>query len=314
MAVKPDGDNIPPHLPVLYHESLKYLQLQSGEKFVDGTLGAGGHALGILRQSDPETKLLGFDLDIDAINIAKKRLEPFNSRVFIKHQSYTAIQNAMHEIGWNCVDGIILDLGLSSMQLDTADRGFSFSKPAPLDMRFNQEQGPSAADLLNTRKEKEIADIIWRFGEEPKSRKIAKEIITNRPITTTTQLAQIVNEVYGNRSSKMHPATRTFQAIRIAVNNELEVIEQGLYNALASLCPGGRLLVISFHSLEDRIVKQIFRRESKDCVCPPEQIICNCGHTASIKIITKKPVQASQEEVSNNPRARSAKMRVAEKL
>ena len=199
------------------------------------------------------------------------------------------------------------------MQIDIASKGFSFIKPAPLDMRFDQSTGQTAADLLNTLDEKEIADIIWKFGEEPRSRQIAKMIVENRPLTQTTQLTQIINQVYIGKDLKRNPATRTFQAVRIAVNRELEVLEKGLENALASLCKGGRLAVITFHSLEDRIVKQLFRQESKDCICPPEQIICNCGHKATINIVTKKPVRPSEEEVEDNPRARSAKLRVVEK-
>ena len=309
----PGEENNSPHQPVLYHESLKYLQVQIGQRFVDGTLGAGGHASGILKGSKPQAKLLGFDLDPRAIAIAKEKLAEFGQRAIIQQRSYAEIREAINELGWKCVDGVLFDLGISSMQIDIADKGFSFSKPAPLDMRFGQDSGHTAAHLLNSLDEKEIADIIWKFGEEPKARRIARLIVDNRPLTTTTQLAQIVNQVYSGKGIKRNPATRTFQAIRIAVNSELEVLEQGLENALASLCIGGRLAVITFHSLEDRIVKQLFRQESKDCICPPEQIICNCGHKATIKIITKKPVQPSEEEMRNNPRARSAKLRVVEK-
>lgn len=308
------GGNAYPHQPVLYHESLKYLQLETGKRYIDGTLGAGGHANGILLASVPDGKLLGLDLDPQAITIARKRLAEYAGRVILRQQSYASIREMIAEIGWDCADGIIFDLGISSMQVDNADQGFSFLKEAPLDMRFGDQAGQTAADLLNTLTENEIADIIWRYGEEPKSRRIAKWIIENRPILTTTQLAEIVKRATGGRKSKTHPATRTFQALRIAVNNELEVLEKGLQNATASLCSGGRLAVITFHSLEDRKVKQFFQAESKDCLCPPEQIICTCGHTASLKVITKKPVKPSQEEVKKNPRARSAKLRVVEKI
>jgi len=314
MTISPGDEQTPPHQPVLYHESLKYLQLHTGHRFVDGTLGAGGHAFGILSKTESDVRLLGFDLDAEAIKIAQERLAQFGDRAIIQNRSYSEIEKALSDLGWRCVNGIILDLGLSSMQLDNAEKGFSFLRPAPLDMRFNQDSGIPASELLNSLEEMQIADIIWRFGEEPKSRWIAKEIVDNRPVTTTTQLAKIVEKVYRNRRTKIHPATKTFQAIRIAVNSELEVLKKGLENALAALCPGGRLAVITFHSLEDRIVKQYFQQENRDCICPPEQIICNCGHKASIKIITKKPVKPSQEEVNINPRARSAKLRVAEKL
>jgi len=302
------------HQPVLYHESLKYLQAGSTGLFVDGTVGAGGHAFGILSNSNQKTKLLGLDLDPQAITIAKKRLAQFGNRVILRQESYATINKIINELGWGCVNGIILDLGVSSMQFDRAERGFSFSKTAALDMRFNPRANQTAADLLNSLDEKEIADIIWKFGEEPRSRKIARIIVQERPISTTTQLAEIVQKAYGKKQLKTNPATRTFQAIRIAVNHELEVLELGLRNALASLCKGGRLVVITFHSLEDRKVKQLFKTESQGCICPPEQIICNCEHTAIVKIITRKPVIPSEEEVNTNPRARSAKMRVVEKI
>jgi len=254
------------------------------------------------------------DLDPQAITIAKKRLAQFGNRVILRQESYATMKEIINELGWGCVNGIILDLGVSSMQFDRAERGFSFSRTAPLDMRFDPQANQTAADLLNSLDEKEIADIIWEFGEEPRSRKIAKIIVQERPISTTTQLAEIVQKAYGKKQQKTNPATRTFQAIRIAVNHELEVLELGLRNALASLCQGGRLVVISFHSLEDRKVKLLFKTESKGCICPPEQIICNCEHTAIVKIVTRKPVIPSEEEVNTNPRARSAKMRVVEKI
>ncbi len=314
MAGLAGGESPSFHRPVLYHESLKYLQPQTGMRFIDGTLGAGGHAYGILSCSDPAGELLGLDLDQKAIEIARKKLSPFKERVIIQNRSYASMKTAIEEIGWPCVDGIIMDLGISSMQIDNAKKGFSFSQTAPLDMRFDQDSGPTAADLLNSLEEFEIADIIWKFGEEPLSRRISKIILESRPIMTTTQLANIVIKAYRGKRTRAHPATRTFQALRIAVNREMEVLDKGLESALASLCKGGRLTVITFHSLEDRKVKQLFKTESKDCICPPEQIICNCGHKATIKIITKKPVNPSREEVENNPRARSAKLRVAEKV
>jgi 16S rRNA (cytosine1402-N4)-methyltransferase len=314
MIVAAGEENPTLHQSVLYHESLTYLQVQSGERFVDGTLGAGGHAAGILKGSKSHALLLGFDLDPQAITLAKKKLVEFGKRAIVQQRPYAEILTAIKELGWQCVNGVLLDLGVSSMQIDIGEKGFSFTKPAPLDMRFDQSSGYTAAHLLNTLDEKEIADIIWKFGEEPKARRIASLIIENRPVTNTTQLAQIINQVYSNKDTKRNPATRTFQAIRIAVNHELEVLEQGLENTLASLCSGGRLAVITFHSLEDRIVKQLFRLESKDCICPPEQIICNCGHKATIKLVTKKPVKPSEDELRNNPRARSAKLRVVEKI
>ena len=255
-----------PHQSVLYHESLKYLQPQPGMRFVDGTLGAGGHAFGILSSSAPDGQLLGLDLDQKAIEIAQNRLKDFGSRAILRNQSFSTINKAIKVIGWDCVNGVMLDLGISSMQVDDAAKGFSFLREAPLDMRFDQQKGPTAAVRLNSLPESDSADIILKFGEEPRSRKIARMIIKNRPVLTTSQLAEIVMSKGQNEKSKTHPATRTFQALRIAVNNELEVLKKGLENTLASLCSGGRMAVITFHSLEDRIVKQLLQTERKGCI------------------------------------------------
>lgn len=302
------------HQPVLYHESLKYLQPKSKGKYIDGTLGAGGHTEGILKSSAPDGLLLGLDLDDQAINIARNKLSAFDNRCFIRKASYADMENQVQALGWQNVDGILLDLGLSSMQLDTADRGFSFQREAPLDMRFDRKKTRTAADLINSLPEKEISDIIWEYSEDPKSRQIARQIIENRPIFTTKELADLILKVYHGKRGKTHPATRTFQALRIEVNNELEVLKKGLEISLNILRSGGRIAIITFHSLEDRIVKQFFQLESTDCICPPEQPICTCRHRAAIKMITKKAIKPSQEEMINNSRARSAKLRVAEKI
>ena len=303
-----------PHQPVLYHESLKYLQLRSEGKYVDGTLGAGGHAEGILTASSPGGRLLGLDVDNQALDIAKKRLSAFGNRCIIRQASYTEMIDQIKSLEWDCIDGVLLDLGLSSMQLDIAERGFSFLKEAPLDLRFNPNKGVTAAELVNTLSEKEIADIIWNYSEDPRSRQIARLIIESRPISTTIELAGLILTAYLGKRGKTHPATRTFQALRITVNNELEVLEKGLENSLKTVCVGGRIAIITFHSLEDRIVKQFFKHESIDCICPPEQPFCTCSHKATLKVITKKAVKPSQEEIANNPRSRSAKIRVAEKI
>jgi 16S rRNA (cytosine1402-N4)-methyltransferase len=309
-----DAERRPPHLPVLYQESINLLQPKNHGRYVDGTLGAGGHAAGILDSSRPDGQLLGLDIDDQAIKIAKIRLSEYGSRVIVKKGSYANLTEHLRIIEWPCADGIILDLGLSSMQLDTSDRGFSFIKDAPLDMRFSKDQKRTAAKILNTWSEKSLTKVLWEFGEEPKSRQIAAGIIDQRPISTTHQLAAIVLNSYKGKRGKVHPATRTFQALRIAVNEELDTLEKGLDEALKALCKGGRLAVISFHSLEDRMVKQFFQRESRDCICPPEQPVCICGHKASVRLISKKAIIPSQEEVVKNPRARSAKLRVVEKL
>ena len=303
-----------PHQPVLYHESLKYLQPKPGGRYIDGTLGTGGHSEGILIHSSPSGTVLGLDLDLEAIKIAKKRLTRFGPRIHIMQSSYADMDTATLESGWDSAEGIILDLGLSSLQLDTPSRGFSFQQDAPLDMRFDPSKGLSAADLLNSLSEEEIADILWKFGDERRSRQIAKKIVGARPIRTTTDLVTIIESAYNGRRGKTHPATRSFQALRIAVNKELENLRTGLIKGVEILSPGSRFLVISFHSTEDRIVKEFFRRESTDCVCPEEQITCTCGHQATLKRISKKPITPSQEEIGENPRARSAKLRVAEKI
>ena len=309
-----DPHSISPHIPVLYHVIINTLAPYSGGLYVDGTLGAGGHAFGILDASSPNGKLIGLDLDPQALIIAKQRLSIFQDRVMIRQGSYVDMATYVKEVGWFLVDGIILDLGVSSIQLDTKERGFSFLYDAPLDMRFGDQNSTTAADLVNSLAENDLADIIWKYGEEKNSRKIARIICQNRPIKSTLELANLIKKAYGNHFSKIHPATRTFQAIRIAVNQELQAIESVLPQAINLLKPGGRLAVISFHSLEDRIVKSIFRTESKDCLCPPDQPICTCNHIKSIKEINRKPIEATQEEVSNNPRARSAKLRIIEKL
>jgi len=303
-----------PHQPVLYHESLKYLQPRSEGKYIDGTLGAGGHAEGILSASSPKGLLLGLDVDNQALDIAKKRLATFGNRCIVRQASYAEMIDQIKSLEWDCVDGVLLDLGLSSMQLDTAERGFSFIKEAPLDLRFNPNNGITAAELVDTLSEKEIASIIWDYSEDPRSRQIARLIVENRPISTTKELAGLVLKAYRGKRRKTHPATRTFQALRIAVNNELEVLEEGLENSIKAVCTGGRIAIITFHSLEDRIVKQFFKRESTDCICPTEQPFCTCSHQAALKMITKKALKPSQEEIADNPRSRSAKMRVAEKI
>ena len=304
----------PHHIPVLYHEIINALAPYSGGLYIDGTLGAGGHAQGILNASTPDGKLLGLDLDPHALVIANQRLSIYKDRVVIRQGSYVDMAAFVKEVGWFFVDGIILDLGVSSIQLDTKKRGFSFLYDAPLDMRFGDQNNTTAADLVNSLAENELANTIWKFGEEKNSRKIARIICQNRPVRTTVELANLVKKAYGNQYSQIHPATRTFQAIRIAVNQELQAIETVLPQAINLLKPGGRLAIISFHSLEDRIVKSIFRTESKDCICPSDQPICTCKHFKSIKEVNRKPIEASQEEKTNNPRARSAKLRIVEKL
>ena len=302
------------HIPVMLESCMKLMDPAPGEVYADGTLGAGGHSEAILKASAPDGKLIAFDLDPTAIEIAEQRLAPFGDRVRIIHDSYTEIGRYTES---NSLDGFIVDLGVSSMQLDRSERGFSFLQDGPLDMRFSPQQPVSAADIVNRWSCEDLAGILWQYGEERKSRRIAAAICAERavrPITTTGQLKDLILRAVGPGRDKIHPATRSFQAIRIAVNEELKAVETVLPEAVKALKPGGRLLVISFHSLEDRIVKEFFKRESKDCLCPPEQPVCTCGHHALLRELTRHPVTADEAEIQANPRARSAKLRAAVKL
>ncbi len=303
-----------PHRPVLYKETIQYLAPSSPKRYLDCTAGAGGHSEGILTESSPNGELLALDLDPLAIQLSTQRLSPFGNRVQVIQASYLQTGGILQKIGWQGVDGIVMDLGVSSMQLDQSERGFSFRHNGLLDMRFDPTQGKTAADLVNNLDETDLADIIWRYGEERFSRRIARAILRARPLITTGELAEVVRNAIGRTKEKQDPATRTFQALRIAVNDELKTVEQAIPSLIALLNQYGRFAVISFHSLEDRLVKQAFKRESRDCICPPEQPICTCGHQASVRILTSKPISASEEEVENNPRSRSAKLRVIEKI
>jgi len=302
------------HFPVLYQEIINVLQPRSGGRYVDGTLGAGGHAFGILESSRPEGHLLGLDVDPQALTLAVQKLSPFGERVKLVQASYETLKDQLSAISWQRVDGILLDLGVSSMQLDTPERGFSFLVDAPLDMRFDPYAPFSAKDLINSYSEQDLAEIIYRYGEEKHARQIARKIVQNRPINTTLELANLIVGIAGGQRSKLHPATRTFQAIRIAVNNELQALQNTLPQAIEVLESGGRLAVISFHSLEDRIVKQYFRQEGRDCICPPRTPICTCGHHATIKEITRQPIRPQSSEIMKNPRSRSARLRVVQKI
>lgn len=303
-----------PHQPVLYQQVMNALAPEKGSLFLDGTLGAGGHAKGILQASTPHGQLLGLDRDAEAMKMARQRLRAYKDRLILRQASYRNAPDILDQVGWKRVNGILLDLGVSSMQIDQPQRGFSFMEDGPLDMRFDQDQEVTAADILNSLEEPELVSIIWEYGEERYSRQIARAIVDARPIQTTRDLARLVQSVVPGHGSQIHPATRTFQALRIATNEELEVLSTALPELLNRLAPAGRIAIISFHSLEDRIVKQYFKKESSDCLCPPKQPVCTCGHQASIKVLTKKPVRPDKHEIEHNPRARSARLRVAEKL
>lgn len=308
------------HRPVLYHEIITALRPKQGGIYIDGTIGAGGHAWGILKASEPDGRLLGMDVDPQALDLARERLSPFGQRAIVVRASYTTMAEQLEILGWEAVDGIVFDLGLSSMQLNSPQRGFSFRSDAPLDMRYDPDSPVRAVELVNRLPEKDLADLLFRYGEERRSRQVARAIVKARPINTTLQLADIVTRVILSGRwkragrQKLHPATRTFQALRIAVNQELDAVKNVLPQAVAALGSGGRIGVISFHSLEDRIVKQYFRRESQACLCPPRQPICSCGHSAVLREITRRPLRPQEGEIADNPRSRSARLRVAVKL
>jgi 16S rRNA (cytosine1402-N4)-methyltransferase len=303
-----------PHQPVLYKEIIHALQPHSGGRYVDGTLGAGGHARGIVEACAPDGQLLGLDVDPQAMAIARKTLAPYEQRVHLAQASYTSLTTQLQQLGWEKVDGIVLDLGASSMQFDTPERGFSFMQDAPLDMRFGPFAPQTAADLVNKLTERELADLIYQYGEDRDSRKIARAIVNKRPLHTTRELVAAIESVSPRRGDRVHPATRTFQALRIAVNEELASIESVLPQAVSALGVGGRLAVISFHSLEDRIVKDFFREQSKALKNPPYERIYEVERDAVVKEENRKPITPSEEEIKENPRARSAKLRIVEKL
>jgi len=303
-----------PHRPVLYNEIIHALQPRENGLYVDGTVGMGGHAFGILKASHPDGCLLGLDVDPQALMLARERLAPFGKRAILYQASFANLREHLDNLEWGQVDGILLDLGVSSLQLDRSERGFSFQSDGPLDMRFDPTNPVQAADLVNNLSEDELAKLLFEYGEERRSRQIARAIVHARPIYRTSELADIVARNTDKLYRRIHPATRTFQALRIAVNKELDNIKSALPQTVDSLKPGGRLAVIAFHSLEDRIVKHFLRNESKDCICPPKLPQCNCGHIAKIKEINRRPIRPSETEVKQNPRSRSACLRVAEKI
>lgn len=302
------------HVPVLAEEVLAALEPVPGGEYVDLTVGAAGHARRLLAQSSPSGRLLAIDADAEAVQYARSALLAFGERAVVRRGSFDELAALAVENGFVAVQGILADLGLSSRQLADAGRGFSFQGEGPLDMRLDTaSQITTAADLVNELPEAELASILYRYGEERRSRPIARAIVRSRPLQTTVQLAELVARTVGQRG-RIHPATRVFMALRIAVNDELGALERMLPQAVRLLASGGRLAVISFHSLEDRLVKDYFRREASDCICPPQVPICRCGHKAGLRLITRRAIQPSMEESASNPRSRSARLRVAEKL
>ncbi len=303
------------HAPVMVEEVLRYLAVQPGGRYVDCTVGGGGHSFAILNAAAPGGLLLGIDADSEAVERARSKLEPFADSTLIVQGNFRDLSEICRRADFSPVHGVLFDLGVSSFQLADESRGFGFRVEAPLDMRFSESQKVTAEEIVNNYTERELAKVLWQLGEERASRRIARAVVATRPLTTTKELASVVSDaVGGRRGRRIHPATRTFQALRIAVNDELGALASALGQAARILGHSGRLVVIAFHSLEDRIVKQFIRRESTDCVCPPEAPSCTCAHVASLRRITRSAVRPSSEEVAANPRSRSARLRAAEKL
>lgn len=305
------------HIPVLFRETIEALRPRDGGRYVDCTLGAGGHAAGILEAAGPEARLLGLDADPGALDVARERLTRFGDRVVLVNANFAQLAEVARRNGFERVDGVVMDLGISSMQLDLSERGFSFQRDARLDMRFDPKQPVTAADIVNDASEEELRRILYEYGEERNAPRIARAIVSRRAskrIETTEDLALSIRRVVGPHRGGLNPLTRTFQALRIAVNRELDSLRDSLPQVVDVLDRGGRMAVISFHSLEDRIVKEFTRRESALCVCPPGLPVCVCGQQPTLKLVNRKPIIPSEEEMRRNPRARSAKLRVAEKI
>jgi 16S rRNA (cytosine1402-N4)-methyltransferase len=315
----------PRHVPVLLDEALAYLDVREGGSYIDCTTGLGGHSERIAQAMGERGRLLCMDQDREALEFARTKLTPFGRRVSFVHGNFRDLGEAAADEGFSGVDGILMDLGVSSMQLDTGERGFSFGQEGPLDMRMDPTSGgPTAAEIVNTWDEGELRKLFFEYGEEPRSRRIARAIVAARPLSTTWELARAVEQAVGGARGRtqIHPATKVFLALRILVNGELDSLDEVLpqahsllgFGPSAVVPHGGRLVCISFHSLEDRRVKHYFQRESQDCICPPELPVCRCGHRASLRVLTKRPVRPGEAEVAANPRARSAVLRAAERI
>jgi 16S rRNA (cytosine1402-N4)-methyltransferase len=306
----------PRHEPVMLHEAIEGLNVRPGGIYVDATLGLGGHSEAMLEAAAPDGRVLGIDRDRDALAAASERLAPFGDALTTAHGSFSEIAEICEQSKFQPVDGVLFDLGVSSMQLDSPGRGFSFQRDEPLDMRMDAPAGQTAADIVNEYEETDLAQLIWEFGEERRSRPIARAIVARRPIQTTGELVSAIEQAVGRgRARQIHPATLTFQALRIVVNQEMDNLVHALPAAHGLRDgAGSRIAVIAFHSLEDRIVKDYFRRESTDCICPPGLPICVCDHEATLRLINKRVRRPSAAEVARNPRARSARMRVVESV
>lgn len=304
----------PEHRPVLLQEAINLLDVRPGGRYLDGTAGAGGHSEAILEASAPDGRLLALDVDPRAIERLRARLARFGDRAAVERANFATLREVADRHRLLPVDGILLDLGISSLQLEDPTLGLSFQRDDPLDMRLDPTLATTAADLVNSLNERDLADLLFRYGEEPAARRVARAIIRHRPITTTGHLAAVVARAIARPRGRIHPATRVFQALRIAVNDELSMLERALGAAIDLLAPRGRLVVISFHSLEDRLVKQRFNDEARGCVCPPQAPRCVCQRQPRLRILTRRPVTPAAAERLANPRARSAKLRAAERL
>ncbi len=302
------------HQPVLVQEAVAYMGVKSGGVYVDATVGEGGHAQAVLQAAMPGGRLLGIDLDPQAVGRARQRLRHLQSSSLLTQGNYVRMEELAGSMGFSQPDGVLMDLGMSSFQVGTYGRGFSIQGEGPLDMRYDPEGNTSAAHILNTYSREQLAKIFSQLGEEPRAWSIAQAVVEHRPLNTTLELADLVTKTLGGRKTRIHPATKTFQALRIFVNDELENIKKGLRAAINLLKPGGRLVVISYHSLEDRIVKNFLAQESRDCICPPAVPSCACGHSATLGLLTRKVVVPAHGEVSRNPRSRSARLRAAQRL
>lgn len=305
------------HEPVMPAEVLRLLSARRGGRYIDATVGAAGHTRAIL-EAAPDAMVLGIDRDPQALDVARQRLAPFGDSVTLRHGRFDELPEIAGECGFEHADGVLFDLGVSSLQLDARGRGFSFRRDEPLDMRMDPTaDGANAAEIVNDYTERELSTLLREFGEEKKSRAIARAVVAHRPLRTTGDLVTAIEQAVGpsrRRSGNIHPATRTFQALRIAVNQELSLLDAALPGAHGLLAVGGRLVVISFHSLEDRAVKRFFRRESTACLCPPRSPACVCHHVATLAELTRRPMRPSSAEVGRNARSRSAKLRAAERI
>ena len=317
MSADAPGNNPVFHEPVMLSEVLDALKVTEGGRYIDATVGEGGHAMGILRASSPGGQVIGIDADCEAIESAERRLSEFSSSVRLVNENFVEMQAIANRYRFAPVHGVLMDLGVSSLQLDRETRGFSFRRSDPLDMRFSSQGGLDANHIVNTYSERDLGDLIYRYGDERASRRIASAIVVNRPVRDSLQLAEIISSVKPRRRSKIHSATQTFQALRIAVNDEMNALKIGLEQAVNVTGKGGRIVVISYHSTEDRIVKNFMRTESSSCICTADDRktpVCSCNHVPTLELVINGALAPTESEIAANPRSRSAKLRVAKRI